>query len=94
MDDNSLRLIRGQWDWSGTPAFDSMTEYQMRHVIYPDTPIISTPVKIRASIGDTGEGLVEPWLNFYIISFITGKDLEGGSSHSDKELQLIAGKFN
>ena len=69
MDDNSLRLIRGQWDWSGTPAFDSMTEYQMRHVIYPDTPIISTPVKIRASIGDSGEGLVEPWLNFYIISF-------------------------
>ena len=94
MDDNSLRIIYGQWNWSGTPGFDSMTEFQMRHVIYPDTPIIYTPVKMRASIENIGEGLVEPWLNFHVISFITGNDLEGGSSHSDKELQLISGKFN
>ena len=60
MNDNSLRLIRGAWNWS-TPDYDSVVEFSMRHVIYPDTPIIFTPVTIRGSNGYSSDDLVDPW---------------------------------
>ena len=81
MNDNSLRLISGVWNWS-TPEYDSVVEFSMRHVIYPDTPIIFTPATVRGFTGYISEDLVDPWLNMYVISYITSYDLEGGSPHS------------
>ena len=50
MNDNSLRYIHAIWDWDvNAREFTKVTQYQIRHTIYPNMPFTVSVTKVRSA---------------------------------------------